>query len=408
MALTNSHIRYGAVTKWFHWLTALLILTLIPLGIVADELPFATADDLRRKVLLFSLHKTLGITTFFVALARILWALSQPKPGLLNADNTPEAFLARTIHWLLYSSLLLVPVTGWIHHAATEGFAPIWWPFSQNLPLIPTDNAWGAHLFGSLHRSFERVLAFSVLLHIAGALKHHLIDRDATLRRMLPGRPELPPLPAQPHSPAPILAALGAYVVALIAGVFLWYLPGLGETRTTADTPSPSVTAGDEAGNWVVRTGSIAITVRQLGNAIGGEFGDWSSTITFDDTVTDGVAGTVTTDIAIGSLSLGTVTAQALGSDFLDAEGSPTATFKADIIVSGNSYTADGALTLNGITVPLKMPFALRVADDTATMSARLILKRLDFGVGRNLPDGSSLGLDVTVDLDLTATGREN
>ncbi|MEM9844950.1 MAG: cytochrome b/b6 domain-containing protein, partial [Pseudomonadota bacterium] len=149
MQFANTQTRYGAVTKTFHWLTALLILSAIPLGFVANDIAhaiknpdIATSDaDITRAALLFSLHKTIGVASFFVALGRIAWAMSQPKPGLLNGDKKLESYAAETVHWLLYGSLLLAPLSGWVHHAATTGFAPIWWPFGQSLPFIPKNEA---------------------------------------------------------------------------------------------------------------------------------------------------------------------------------------------------------------------------------------------------------------------------
>ena len=76
----------AASTKTFHWLTALLILTLIPLGWYANQLPFDTGAELAFKAQLFSYHKTLGVAAFFVALLRILWALTQPKPAPLHPE----------------------------------------------------------------------------------------------------------------------------------------------------------------------------------------------------------------------------------------------------------------------------------------------------------------------------------
>ena len=67
---------YGTVTKTFHWLTALFILTIIPLGAIANRLPYETDAQLALKAQLFSLHKTLGVIIFIVALARIIWALT--------------------------------------------------------------------------------------------------------------------------------------------------------------------------------------------------------------------------------------------------------------------------------------------------------------------------------------------
>ena len=189
MSIANSSTRYGAVAKTFHWLTALLILTLIPTGIIANGMPFDAPEELARKAQLFSVHKTLGVVLFTVAVLRILWAFTQPKPVPLHPENKLLCFLADTAHWLLYGSLILVPLSGWVHHAATEGFAPILLPIGQDLPFVPKSET-VAGISASLHIIFERVLVVSLFLHIAGALKHHFVDRDATLRRMWFGNTE--------------------------------------------------------------------------------------------------------------------------------------------------------------------------------------------------------------------------
>lgn len=150
MASTNSFSSYGSVAKTFHWLTALLIFTALPLGWIADNLAHAVLHastapseaEIARAARLFSLHKTVGVTVFFVALARIMWAFTQTKPGLLNADNKPEAFAAETVHWLLYGSLVLVPLTGWVHHAATEGFAQSSGPSAKTCLLYRNQPLW--------------------------------------------------------------------------------------------------------------------------------------------------------------------------------------------------------------------------------------------------------------------------
>ncbi|MGB0905044.1 MAG: cytochrome b, partial [Mangrovicoccus sp.] len=212
-ALGNSAQSYGTVTKALHWLTALLIISAFPLGMIAHELPYGTSEQLAFKATLFSLHKTVGVLSFFVALARIAWALTQPKPGLLHPDRKLEAFAAELVHWMLYGAMLLVPLTGWIHHAATTGFAPIWWPFGQNLFFVPKSEA-VAGLFGGAHDIFTKLLLASVALHVAGALKHHVIDRDATLKRMLM-KPVAAEVPAQTHSRTPFFAAVAIWAAAM-------------------------------------------------------------------------------------------------------------------------------------------------------------------------------------------------
>ncbi|UYP68940.1 cytochrome b/b6 domain-containing protein [Thalassobacter stenotrophicus] len=396
MPAANTRQHYGSVTKTFHWLTALLILTVIPLGIVAQRWSFDTSDALAIKATLFSIHKTVGLTLFFVALARIAWAVTQAKPGPLHPDRKLETFAAETVHWALYASLVVVPLTGWIHHAATEGFAPIWWPFGQKLPFVPKDVEL-AHTFASLHIIFERVLIISLGLHIAGALKHAWIDRDATLARMLPGTN--PKVPNYDHTTtaSPAIAAFAAYGLALLVGA------GLGMFAHQEGPATPQLEA--VASDWQVTDGTLAITVTQLGAPVTGQFADWTAAITFDETVTDGVAGQVDVTISVPSLSLGSVTTQALGAEFFNASDFATATFSAPIRVTDGAYLADGTVTIRGITVPATLPFTLALQDGIATVEARTQLSRLSFGMGETAyPDESSVGFAVDVAISLTAS----
>ncbi|QBF32288.1 cytochrome b/b6 domain-containing protein [Thalassococcus sp. S3] len=398
MSLTNTHTTYGAVTKTFHWLTALLILTAIPLGIVANNLPYETSEELARKAWLFSFHKTVGITAFFVALARIAWAIAQPRPGLLNGDKKVESLLAETVHWLLYGSLLLVPLSGWIHHAATTGFAPIWWPFGQDLPFIPKDDGI-ASTFAGLHMVFERVLVVAIALHAAGALKHHFIDKDFTLLRMLPNRRQAPNPPAHTRSSLPLGAAIVLWGAAL----------GIGGTLGVYDSHAaiaPVAELEEVQSDWQVEDGTLGITVTQLGSQVEGTFADWTAAITFAERDDPGPAGSVDVTVAIGSLTLGSVTGQALGPDFFDVERFPTATFTAEISRTEDGYVANGPLAIRDASVPVSLPFTLVIAEDgTATMSGNLTLNRIDFGIGASSqPDEANVGFGVDVNVALTAT----
>ncbi|MTI03611.1 cytochrome b/b6 domain-containing protein [Roseibium sp. RKSG952] len=408
MPLTNTISSYGGVTKVFHWLTALLILTALPLGWVAESMAHAiydpsiasTEEDIARAARLFSLHKTIGITVFFVALARILWALTQTKPGLLNAENKPEAFAAETVHWLLYGSLVLVPLSGWVHHAAAEGFAPILWPFGQNLPLVPK-SAYLAELTANLHWLFMWTLVGALALHIMGALKHHVVDKDSTLRRMLPGRSDAPQPPDQHHSMVPALAAAIVWVGVLSGG----WMTGTFDDDAHGETDATELT--EVQSDWKVQDGNLSITITQLGSPVTGTFADWTAAIIFDETDDPGLAGSVDVTVAIGSLSLGTVTDQAMGADFFDNAQFPTAQFSADLYKTDEGYEARGPLTIRDKTLDVVLPFTLDIEDDTATMAGELELNRLDFDVGKSMPAEDSLAFAVTVSVELTATESE-
>lgn len=399
MPVNNTADRFGSVSKTFHWLTALLILTLMPLGLIANEMPYDNSEQLADKAWMFSLHKTLGIAAFFVALARISWALSQPKPGLLHPDRKLESLAAETVHWLLYGSLVLVPLSGWIHHAATTGFAPIWWPLGQNLPLVPKSEMLAA-TFAGAHWVLTKVLGLSILLHIAGALKHHVVDKDATLRRMWFGGAVVPKTPGKHKHAAPIAAALALWALALSGGAALGVYAPHGDTVQAA-------ALADVQSDWQVQDGTLTITVTQLGSEVTGSFEDWTAAISFDETIKNGVAGTVDVTVSIGSLTLGSVTDQAMGPDYFNVNDFPTAQFVGDIITVVDGYAVDGTLSMKGMTLPATLPFGLSLDGDTATASGGLALNRIDYGIGENMADESTLMFNVDVDFSLTATRAE-
>jgi cytochrome b561/polyisoprenoid-binding protein YceI len=399
MPRSNSDITYGSVTKTFHWLTALLILTAIPLGLIATDLAHRIeAGDtalIDRTALLFSLHKTIGIAAFATALGRILWALTQPRPGLLHGERRAEAALAGTVHWLLYGAMLITPLSGWVHHAATTGFAPIWWPFGQTLPFVP-QSVTVADAATTVHFLASRVLIITILLHVLGALKHHLFDRDDTLRRMLPRAVvRQTPSPAQPGHVLPLVAASAIWLAILGAGA----APALMAPGDTAASPTAAATAG----NWQVQDGTLSLEVTQLGNAVSGSFSAWTADISFADDPSQPVNGQVTVEVAIASLTLGSVTGQAMGADFFDEGTHPRAVFAADILRDGADFVAEGTLTIKGNSVPVRLPFALTIQGDTAAMTGTLSLDRRDFGIGASVAEEGTLGFGVTVSVTLTA-----
>ncbi|KIT17266.1 cytochrome b/b6 domain-containing protein [Jannaschia aquimarina] len=395
MSATNTETTYGWVERAFHWAIALLIPTAAVLGGVAYDWPYDTDAALATKATLFSAHKTVGLAVFFIALARIVWAITQPRPQPLHPDRRAETFVAGLVHWVLYGSLVLVPLTGWIHHATSEGFAPIWWPFGQSLPFFPKDPALSA-TFATLHITFKWVLIGALVLHIVGTIKHAVIDKDSTFARMWRGS-DPGPLPASGRHTAPAIAALAVWGAAL----------GVGLTVTSDQAPAAAAVQLEQAASdWVVQEGTLSIDVVQMGASVTGTFEDWTAVIAFDEAPRDdGTFGEVEVTVAIGSLTLGSVTSQATGAEFLDAGAFPTATFAATIQPGeATDYVADGTLTLRGVEMPLRLPFDLTLDGDTATVTGNTAVERLDFGVGTAYPDASNVGLTVDIAVALTAT----
>ncbi|MCE6953108.1 cytochrome b/b6 domain-containing protein [Cereibacter sphaeroides] len=390
MALTNTTRSYGAVERSFHWLMAVMILAAVPLGLIANRLPHDTPEALARKVEVFSLHKTLGVAIFGMALLRVLWVLVQPRPAPLHPERRIETALAGAVHGLLYLSLLGVPLAGWVEHAASDGFAPILWPLGQSLPLVPKSAA-VAEVAGALHVAFGWSMILAIGLHVAGALKHQLADRDETLARMAWGRAAGPGRAARSAGPA--LAALALYAAA--AGGALALMP--------ASRPETATALAPVASDWVVEEGSLGFTVRQMGSEVGGSFPDWTAAIRFDETPVEGRHGDVTVTIAADSLTLGAVTEQARSAEFLDVAAHPRAVFRAEILPADQGYIARGTLDLRGVEVPVTLPFRLEIEGDLARMEGSTTLDRRDFGIGKSHADEAAVGFGVRVDVALTA-----
>ncbi|WP_353055667.1 cytochrome b/b6 domain-containing protein [Epibacterium ulvae] len=450
MSLTNSFSRYGSVAKSFHWATVLLIFTTFPVGYFANELAHqinapdfdGNAGVISRATLLFSLHKTLGVTAFFTGLLRILWAITQEKPGLLHPNNTGEALVAEAVHWLLYALMILVPLSGWVMHASEVGYAPIWWPFGQTLPFVPQSHT-VAEVAAGVHWLFVWTLFGVVGLHAAGALKHHVIDKDSTLVRMLPRSSALPTPPEQSHDLKPLALAIVALLAVLGAGRSIGAFAGHDHDHgpkaveeqaavddhahdhgdhdhgahdhgaddhsapdhdavTAAEQTPPDTSAGPDS--WTVDSGSLGIAVVQGGSTVDGGFADWAADITFAAPTQPGPAGAVTVTIDIASLSLGSVTTQALGVDYFNATTFPKAVFTAEIEKLESGYQAVGTLTIRDKTQPFTLPFTLDIDGDTATMVGVSSLQRLDYDVGLSQKDESTVGFTVDIKVDLTAT----
>ncbi|MBT8455568.1 MAG: YceI family protein, partial [Alphaproteobacteria bacterium] len=244
---------------------------------------------------------------------------------------------------------------------------------------------------------FTKVLAASVILHIAGALKHALVDKDATLHRMLPGTVAVPDTPPPQSSRTPILTAAALYLVALALGTLI----GLQADRPPASSDAAQST--QTAPRWIVETGTLEVAIMPQGGTLSGGFGSWSADITFDPDAPGDRVGQVFVTVLVPSLGLGTVTAQALGPNFLDATLYPTAEFSAEILREDGAYAASGTLTVKGKSAPATLPFTVEIDGDIATLLGETVLDRRSFGIGDGYADESTLAFPVTVRISLTA-----
>jgi len=170
--------RYGAVAIALHWLVAVLIVCNLLLGLSMVPMPITP-----RKLELYLVHKWIGITVFLLACARLAWRAGHPAPS--PVPGPPWQMRAAAIsHALLYILLLIVPISGWLYSSAT-GVQVVYLGLVPLPDLVPKDKAIAKVLLGT-HIGLNSALFLLVFVHAAAAIRHHFVQRDVVLARMLP------------------------------------------------------------------------------------------------------------------------------------------------------------------------------------------------------------------------------
>ncbi len=177
--------RYTFTAQVVHWVTAALVFTAVPLAWVMVNM----ARDAPSRVLIFNLHKSVGVTILAIVAFRLVWRASHPAPPLAENLARWEAGAAFVSHWMLYLILVGMPVSGYLLSAESSRSFSYFGLF--NIPGFPK-NAALAHAAGWVHVATGQWLVYAlVLLHIAATAWHVAVRRDGVLERMLPPQDEV-------------------------------------------------------------------------------------------------------------------------------------------------------------------------------------------------------------------------
>lgn len=373
---------YHVFSKIIHWVTALLILGLLFIGFYMSSLAFS--ED---KLSLYGWHKSFGLLVLMLAGVRVVWHVVKRKPKPLSTHKKWEHTIARLAHIFLYLALFIMPLSGWVMSSAGDFTVKF---FGLNVPDLTQKNE---ALFNT-SREIHEILAYTLLLivglHMVGALKHHFIDQDVTLRRIT----------------VPDLGFVGGMILTIF--VFALYLSGgiyavkhlkvqyfksVSDTDVhihTHDAPVPAISS--ELPEWHIdlERSSIGFEATQYGQGFEGSFKIARGKIFFDGTRLDQSKAHIEIDISSIKTGSDDRDVQAISTEWFDVETFPKAIFESHKFekMSANHFVASGKLTLRGITVPVELPFILNIdegdnGENTAHMTARLDLNRLDFGIGQ-------------------------
>jgi cytochrome b561 len=177
--LKNPSACYGLIARGFHWTLAVLLTALFALGLYMTGLTYY--DPWYQDA--FNLHRSFGILALALAILRILWVLFRPAPPLVATLKPWERKAAHAVHGLLYAMTLGIPVSGYLISTADGRPVDVFGWFALPALLPPMEGM--EEIAGRIHALLAYTTAGLVLVHSLAALKHHFLDKDDTLRKML-------------------------------------------------------------------------------------------------------------------------------------------------------------------------------------------------------------------------------
>jgi len=175
----NFSNRYTSIAIGLHWLMAILIISLFAVGLYMHELPLSPW-----KLQIYSWHKWAGVTAFLLVVIRLVWRFTHRPPPLPMSMSRTAEVAAHIGHWLLYLLMIAIPLTGWLMSSA-KGFQTVYFGIIPIPDLLAKNKELG-NVLREVHETLNFVLIALVIGHAGAAFKHHFIDKDDVLTRMLP------------------------------------------------------------------------------------------------------------------------------------------------------------------------------------------------------------------------------
>jgi len=190
--LRNTQDKYGLIAMLLHWGMAVLIIGLFALGTYMVELDYY--DPWYKKAP--DLHRSIGVIVAGLMIFRLGWRLSNVHPRAPGVAW--EHRIATWLHRLFYVLIAVIVVSGYLITTADGQPVSVFTWFKIPATISGFENQ--EDIAGEIHEWLTTTLIVLVILHTLAALKHHFINHDLTLRRML-GKSDSPITAGQPDSP---------------------------------------------------------------------------------------------------------------------------------------------------------------------------------------------------------------
>ena len=414
--------RYSSVAILLHWLLALMLAFQLALGAAmpGDESGFAA----------YQLHKSVGITILVLTLARLGWRLMHRPPPQL--EHGLAGFLAKAVHVGFYTLLILIPLSGWALVSTAHVAVPTVLFGVIPLPDLPLPS--GVHETSEIaHELLSWACVGLIALHVVGALRHHFMLRDGLLERMAPK--------------GSVALVQGLFVLALALAASTWLIvrqpsqppsSAVQQAEPLAPPPAPAAVAEEQSEvnasqppatvedkpveadqpataplpeappQWAIQPGGhLGFSVDNGGDTISGSFAKWSGSISFDPAKP--ASADIRIDVNLASASVGDETMDGIlrGAEFLAAQSSATATWRATSVrkTGQGRYLAEGTLSLKGARKPQSLTFTLAGTGLRRHVSGSATIDRSAFAVGTG-STAENIANQVKLDFSFDAVGR--
>jgi cytochrome b561 len=180
MAKLDESAGYSGLAKILHWTIVVLLIAQFTIAWTMPHIGRNTQPGT-----LINLHFSFGVLLLTLAIVRLGWRLIQGEPEPAAGLALWELLASRSVYWLFYLLLFVVPILGWIS-ASWRGFPLIM--FGLELPKLIATRAPGWGWTGDVHGLLSNYLMLTLVgLHVAAALYHWLVRRDRVMQRMWPG-----------------------------------------------------------------------------------------------------------------------------------------------------------------------------------------------------------------------------
>ena len=183
--MSDSVIRYDRVQRILHWLIAVVILSMIAIGLYMVQLPKEwelPPGQESVRAFWFLLHKSLGITAAALILVRIGWRLTHKAPPLPSYVPKWQQRLSGFVHGLLYALMVAMPLSGYLQSMFSKYDTKLW---GIVLPRLAEPSTALREQFSEVHEILAFTLIAVLALHISAAIRHRLTNRDISDRMSL-------------------------------------------------------------------------------------------------------------------------------------------------------------------------------------------------------------------------------